>query len=140
LPFEWFTFPNIPSEVDCQNTPNGPKNESIRALVLWIDEDTISDAPLILLLISARIVRRVMRDLRDTQIEQLTRAKLRKLEQALLGERITLVIEEMRSMRDGVFAPILEHPVLRAGLLPVLGLSANAIVESVAPILVAHLS
>jgi hypothetical protein len=97
-------------------------------------------AGFILLLISARNVRRVMRDLRADQIEQLSLSKLRNAHDSVLTARLVGVIEALNSMHAGVFAPILEHPVLRAGLLPVLGISVNAIVEAVAPMIVARLN
>jgi uncharacterized integral membrane protein len=88
-----------------------------------------------LLLISARNIRRVAQKLRENEIHGLTMARLEKMGDDSYGRRITLAIEELGAIRTGVFAPVLEHPLLRAGVLPVLGLSANSIAETVVPLL-----
>ncbi len=87
----------------------------------------------LLLLLSGHGVRVAARDLRDRSLEALAAQRLR-----ILGERgdsgpIDAVVAEIRGLRVGVFAPLWEHPLLRAWLLPIAALGANTSMEAWLP-------
>jgi hypothetical protein len=88
----------------------------------------------LLLLISARELRDAAHALRADALRHLHVARIENLKDDLFTKRIAIELDDLRSMRSGVFAPVLEHRLLHAGLLPVLGISLNAMIETVMPL------
>ncbi len=91
-----------------------------------------------LLLLSGHGVRLAARRLRDRSLEVLAGERLRRIGQGEERGALEAVMADVRGLRSGVFAPLWEHPLLRAWLLPIAALGANTSMERWLPQLLSN--
>ena len=86
---------------------------------------------LLLLFFCAWSIRRVALQARTETLAIYRSRQLRYTASPRRQRQIKLIIEELDELRGGAFAPLSQHPVLRAAVLPFLAAATNLMLEVV---------